>query len=98
MFLGFKTQKRPKYTTSKSLFITPSITPIKEEDSIIPLDNIALLPPTLTKSSSVKLMVSQIESKKPFVVEPIEPIQPIEPKTNTLINKLLNIQRYKTNI
>jgi len=97
MFLGFKTQKRPKYTTSKSLFISPSITPIKEEDSIIPLDNIALIPQTLTKSSSVKLMVSQIESKKPFV-EPIEPIQPIETKTNTLINKLLNIQRYKTNI
>jgi len=97
MFLGFKTQKRPKYTTSKSLFISPSITPIKEEDSIIPLDNIALIPPTLTKSSSVKLMVSQIESKKPFV-EPIEAIQPIETKTNTLINKLLNIQRYKTNI
>jgi len=100
MFQGMNknSMRRPKYTSSKSMIVYPSPTSIEEADIIVdPVEEDKVPFVVLPRSNSVKMLVSQIENKniKVDIVEP-EPIVPIVP--NALMNKLLNMNKYKTNI
>ena len=100
MFQGInlKSARRPKYSSSKSMIVYPSCTKIEEDEVILEPKEEDKIPfaPVLQKSSSVKLLVSQIENKN-LKVDKLEPV-PIVNAKETLINKLLNMNKFKTNI
>ena len=103
MFQGLKTSslRRPKYSSSKSMIVYPTCAKIEEDDFIIEPKEDDKIPfvYSLERSNSVKLLVSQIESKtKPNDKSQPDLVIPIFTPKDTLMNKLLNMNKYKTNI
>ena len=103
MFQGLKPSslRRPKYSSSKSMIVYPTCSKIEEENFIVEQKEDDKVPfvYALERSNSVKLLVSQIESKtKPSDKSQLDLVIPISTPKETLINKLLNMNKYKTNI